>query len=92
MRAKQPSKYWELEVAYDKDYLASTLAYYLGTSGPAEVIQTACSSSLVAVARAVQALRLGLCAIAICGGASFSPDDAIAATEDMVWASDGVCR
>ena len=47
------------------------LAYHLGLTGPAEVVQTACSSSLVAVARAVHALRAGLCEIAICGGASF---------------------
>ncbi|KAL1519792.1 hypothetical protein AB1Y20_023299 [Prymnesium parvum] len=92
MRSKRPSEYWETEVAHDKDYLASTIAYHLGTSGPAEVIQTACSSSLVAVTRAVQALRLGLCEIAICGGASFSPNEPIAAMDGMVWSADGVCR
>ena len=53
------------------NHLAGVLAYHLGLTGPAEVVQTACSSSLVAVARAVHALRAGLCEIAICGGASF---------------------
>ena len=68
------------------------LAYHLGLTGPAEVVQTACSSSLVAVARAVHALRAGLCEIAICGGASFSPDAPIDAADGMIWAADGVCR
>lgn len=66
-------------MAHDKDYVASVLAYHLNLTGPAEVVQTACSSSLVAVARGVHALRLGLCDVALCGGASFSPDEALSA-------------
>ena len=44
--------------------------FRLNLHGPAETVQTACSSGLVAVAKAAQALRLGLCDLAVCGGAS----------------------
>ena len=47
MRTEQPDAYFAEEIAHDKDYVASTISYYLGLTGPAEVIQTACSSSLV---------------------------------------------
>ena len=62
---------FKLHPPYNMVGLLGVLAYPLGLTGPAEVVQTACSSSLVAVARAVHALRAGLCEIAICGGASF---------------------
>ena len=43
-------EYFAAEVAHDKDYVASVVAYHLGLTGPAEVVQAACSSSLVAAA------------------------------------------
>ena len=87
MRSSAPDAYFAAEVAHDEDYCASTIAYHLILTGPAEVVQTACSSSLVAVVRSVHTLRLGLCdvalcGVALCGGASFSPNDAIARPND----------
>ena len=92
MRTEQPDAYFAEEIAHDKDYVASTISYYLGLTGPAEVIQTACSSSLVAVVRAVHAIRLGQCDVAICGGVSLSPNKPLRKVEGMIWSPDGVCR
>ena len=85
-------RYFAIEVAHDKDYVASVISYYLDLTGPSEVVQAACASSLVAVARGVQAIRLGLCDVALCGGASFSADDAIRAVEGMIWSPEGTCK
>ena len=52
------SLYFAAEVAHDKDYLAASVAYTLGLTGPAETVQTSCSSSLVALVRGVHAIRL----------------------------------
>ena len=92
LRTERPDSYFAEEVAHDKDYVASVLAYHLGLTGPAEVIQTACSSSLVALVRGVHAIRLGLCESAICGGVSLSPDSPVRKVDGMIWAADGVCR
>ena len=74
-RRERPDAYFSAEVGHDKDFLASALAYHLDLRGPAETVATSCSSSLVAVARAAHAIRLGLCEVALCGGASFSAGD-----------------
>ncbi|KAJ1459070.1 thiolase-like protein, partial [Pelagophyceae sp. CCMP2097] len=76
----------------DKDFLASKLAWHFGCTGPCEVVQAACTSSLLCVARGAHALRLGLCDVAICGGVSLTPDEAIAAVDGLIWAPSGVCR
>jgi acyl transferase domain-containing protein len=88
------SKYWEMEVGNDKDYIATTVAHLLDLHGPAQTIQTACSSGLVAVAEAVQAVRAGLCETALCGAISvFSPQSiSYEYAEGMVWSKDGFCR
>ena len=91
-RARCADLYFGAEVNHDKDFVATTLAYHLDLRGPAETVATACSSSLVAVSRAVHAIRLGLCDVAICGGASCSPDTAMRVVDGMIWAADGVCR
>lgn len=92
MRTEHPDTYFAEEVAHDKDFVASTLAYHLNLTGPAEVIQTSCSSSLVALIRGVHAIRLGLCETAICGGVSLSADAPVRKLEGMIWSPDGVCR
>lgn len=56
--------------------IANRTSYLLNVHGPSEAIDTACSSSLVAIHRAVNAIRLGGCAMAIAGGVNIllAPD------------------
>lgn len=58
--------------ANEKDYVATRIAHRLDLKGPALSIHTACSTSLVAIGTAVHHLRLGLCDLAIAGGASLT--------------------
>ena len=92
VRTETPDVYFAEEVAHDKDYVATAVAYHLGLTGPAEAVQTACSSSLVAIVRGVHALRLGLCEVAICGGVSLSPDLPLRKIDGMIWSPHGVCK
>ncbi|MBS2552884.1 SDR family NAD(P)-dependent oxidoreductase [Catenulispora sp. NL8] len=50
------------------DYIAPTVSYKLGLSGPSVNVVTACSSSLVAVHLACRALMNGECETAVAGG------------------------
>lgn len=52
------------------DFLATAISYRLDLRGPSMGIQTACSGSLVAVHSACEALRSGLCDLALAGGVS----------------------
>ncbi|WP_431783456.1 type I polyketide synthase [Streptomyces chumphonensis] len=56
----------------DKDHAATRIAYKLGLTGPATVVQTACSTSLVAVHHAARSLLRGECDTALAGGASIT--------------------
>lgn len=87
-RVQRPDEYFALEIGTDKDYLATQISFRLDLHGPSEVVQTACSSGLVAIVRAVQMLRLGLCDFVVCGGASFSPDEAVRKVDGMIWSED----
>ncbi len=53
-----------------KDYVATRVAYHLNLKGPAVAVHSACSTSLLAIAKAVEAIRNGLCDVAIAGGSS----------------------
>lgn len=61
-----------LQVANDKDFLATRIAYHLNLTGPAVTVQSGCSSSLLAVHLAVQSLSLYEIDVAIAGGVSIS--------------------
>lgn len=63
---------FQTQLANDKDFLATRVAYKMGLRGPAITTQTACSTSLVAVHLACQSLLSGECDMAIAGGVSIN--------------------
>jgi 3-oxoacyl-(acyl-carrier-protein) synthase/SAM-dependent methyltransferase/acyl carrier protein len=73
---------------------AGRIAYFLGTHGPAIVIDTACSASLVAVHQAVKSLRNGEIDLAIVGGCNLilSPEMNIGFSRTRMLARDGHCK
>ncbi|CAI1519821.1 Surfactin synthase subunit 1 [Serratia quinivorans] len=71
---RQDSDPFKLGLSYQKDFLATKVAYYLGLTGPAFTVQTGCSSSLVAVHQACNALRMGDADMMVVGGVHIDPD------------------
>lgn len=65
---------FQVQIANDKDYLATRMAYKLSLGGPAVTVQSACSTSLVAAHLACQTLLSGECDIALAGGVSLRGD------------------
>ncbi|MBG0560228.1 type I polyketide synthase [Actinoplanes aureus] len=57
-----------MNIAHEKDYLATRVAYRLGLTGPALSVQTACSTSLAAVHLAARALGNAEADIMLAGG------------------------
>jgi len=70
------------------------LSFLLNLSGPSEPIDTACSSSLVAVHRAVNAIRAGVCEMAIAGGVNMliTPEPFASFREAGMLSEDGRCK
>ncbi|WP_153557022.1 type I polyketide synthase [Roseimaritima sediminicola] len=82
------------EIANDKDYLATRVAYHLNLRGPCMAVQTACSTSAVAVAQACESLLAGSCDMALAGGATvtFPQNQGYLHTEHSILSPDGTCR
>ncbi|OKB68339.1 polyketide synthase [Serratia marcescens] len=85
---------FERQIASDKDYLTSRVAWHLGIGGPVCNVQAACATSLVAVYEAVHALRSGRCNMALAGACTLRipQDDGYFAQQGMVFSTDGHCR
>ncbi|MFD4828521.1 SDR family NAD(P)-dependent oxidoreductase [Streptomyces uncialis] len=80
-------------LANEKDYLATRIAYKFGLTGPALTVQTACSTSLVAVHLACQSLLSGDCDTALAGGATVRARQAgYVFQPGGIFSSDGHCR
>lgn len=71
-----------LGLSYQKDFVATKVAYYLGLGGPALTVQTGCSSSLVAVHQACNALNMGDAEMMVVAGVNIDPD----AVQGYKWA------
>lgn len=84
----------QIEMANEKDYIASRIAYHLNLKGPAVSIHSACSTSLLAVAEAVEAIRNGHCDIALAGGSSVTAPifSGHLYQEGSMFSPDGHCR
>ncbi|RMF39141.1 MAG: HAD-IIIC family phosphatase, partial [Planctomycetota bacterium] len=82
------------ELGFDKDYLATRLAFFLDLKGPAVTVQTACSTSLVAIIQACQALQNRQCDMALAGGVTirFPQRRGYVYTEGSIVSPDGHCR
>jgi acyl transferase domain-containing protein/7-keto-8-aminopelargonate synthetase-like enzyme/acyl carrier protein/SAM-dependent methyltransferase len=74
--------------------VANRVSYFLNLHGPSEPINTACSSALVAIHRAVEAIRRGVCEMAIAGGVNVMSTSTltIAFSKVDVLSQDGHCR
>ena len=68
---ERPPEY-SLLLGNDKDFVASRIAYLMGFTGPAAVVQSACSSSLLAMHTATMSLLGGECTVAVVGGVSIA--------------------
>ncbi|MFI9722932.1 SDR family NAD(P)-dependent oxidoreductase [Streptomyces sp. NPDC052396] len=82
-----------LIVHNDKDFLATTVSYKLGLTGPSYAVGSACSSSLVAVHLACQSLLTHECDTALAGGVSLQvpQGQGYVYAEDGIYAPDGRC-
>ncbi|MET7641793.1 SDR family NAD(P)-dependent oxidoreductase [Streptomyces sp. NPDC005438] len=85
---------YQVQLASDKDFLATRTAYKLGLKGPAVTVQTACSTSLTAVHLASQSLLNGECDIALAGGVSVTSPlrDGYQYEPGGILSPDGTCR
>lgn len=88
-----PGSLFLTEVASEKDYIATRVAYALDLKGPSIVIQSACSSGLVAIAQAAQSMASNACDMAIAGASSLTfPNTGFLFDENLVYSRDGHVR
>ncbi|MGD9364366.1 MAG: SDR family NAD(P)-dependent oxidoreductase [Desulfobacteraceae bacterium] len=73
---------------------SNRISYLLDLKGPSETVDTACSSSLVALKKAVDALVLGDCKLAIAGGVNViaSPQLIVGFSRAGMLSADGRCK
>ncbi len=83
-----------LQIANDKDNLATRTSYKLNLNGPSVTLQTACSTSLVAVHYACQSLLNYESDVALAGGVSVRVPQKAGYTcqDEMIFSRDGHCR
>lgn len=82
-----------VQVANDKDYVATRVSYKLDLGGPSITVQTACSTALVAVHLAGQGLLSGDCDLALAGGVGIRiPEVGFVHTEGQIYSPDGHIR
>ena len=83
----------QVQVANDKDYLATRVSYKLNLGGPSVTVQTACSTALVAIHMACQALVAGECDLTLAGGVGIRiPEMGYLYTDGDVNSPDGHVR
>jgi acyl transferase domain-containing protein len=84
----------QLQVACEKDHLATRVAYKLDLRGPAITIQTACSTGLVAVDLACLHLLTHRCDVAVAGAVAINvpPRAGYVYAEGGILSPDGHCR
>ena len=84
----------QMEIANDKDYIATRVSFKLNLRGPAITLQTACSTSLVAIAQACQSLHQRQCDMALAGGVTLRlpQKQGYWHQEGSIFSPDGHCR
>jgi len=84
---------FQVQLANDKDFLATQVAYKLNLTGPAVSVQTACSTSLVAVHLACQSLLNLESDMALAGGVTIhTKKQGYMYMEGSIASPDGHCR
>ncbi|WP_273727516.1 type I polyketide synthase [Brucella gallinifaecis] len=93
-READPNELLHIVSTNSQDYLATTIAYRLGLTGPALTIQTACSSGLVLSAVACQHLIDGSCdaALVLAASLTFPQGGGYFSTAESIFSPDGICR
>ena len=85
---------YQENLANDRNFLATRIAYRLQLTGPAINVQTACSTGLVVVHMACQSLRAGECEVALAGSVALKipQKTGYLFEEGMIRSPDGRCR
>lgn len=93
-READPNELLHIVATNSQDYLATSIAYRLGLTGPALTVQTACSSGLVLSSIACQHLLDGSCdaALVLAASLTFPVGGGYFSTADSIFSPDGVCR
>jgi acyl transferase domain-containing protein/acyl carrier protein len=83
-----------IAAALTHSLLVNRISYLLNLRGPSEPVDTACSSSLVAIHRAVEAIQLGNCEMALAGGVNVivCPNLYIFESKSGMLSVDGRCK
>jgi acyl transferase domain-containing protein/NAD(P)-dependent dehydrogenase (short-subunit alcohol dehydrogenase family)/acyl carrier protein len=93
-RAPEQLDLYAVTGAASRAITSGRVSYAFDLRGPSVTVDTACSSALVAVHKAVQALRLDECGLAIAGGVNIVllPEDSMGYSSASMLAKDGRCK